>query len=124
MFLRKNFLDGARTSELEDIMQNLRWVFGTRRGAGWFLDTFGISDTGFRTPEEMVVALTDEIRENVRLYEPRVEVIDVDEDWDDEGKRTKLTVRLRLRTKNEKLSVVVDLRNRKFDVVPGKADRA
>lgn len=118
MFLRKHFLDGEPQSSFEDIMQNLRWIFSTRRGAGYFLDDFGVSDIGFRTAEEMIVALTAEIRENIRRYEPRVELIDIDEDWDDLGKRSKLTVRLRLRDRAEKLEVVVDLGKRSFDVRP------
>ena len=118
MFLRKHFLDRAELSPLEDIMQNLRWIFSTRRGSGYFLEDFGVSDVGFRTPAEMVVATTNEIRHNIRVYEPRVEVIDVDEDWDDVTNQPKLIVRLRLRDQKEKLNLVVDLANRSFDVQP------
>lgn len=118
MFFYKNFLDGTETTLFDDVLRNLQWILSTRRGFGYFLETFGVSDVGFRTPEEMVVTLTAEIRESVRLYEPWVEVIDVDEDWDDAGKRTRLTVRMRLRDASEKLAVVVDLTNREFDVVP------
>ena len=120
MFLRKHFLDGAELSVLEDVMQNLRWIFSTRRGSGYFLEDFGIGDVGFRTPSEMVVSMTDEIRHNIRVYEPRVEVIDVDEDYDDNGKQPKLIVRLRLRDQKEKLEVVVDLAQKSFDVRPAR----
>ena len=123
MFLRKHFLDGETLSVLDDVMQNLRWIFGTRRGSGYFLEDFGMSDAGFRTPAEKVVSLTEEIRQNIRLYEPRVEVIDVDEDWDDAGKQSKLTVRLRLRDNKEKLEVVVDMAQRSFDVRPAVSRR-
>jgi phage baseplate assembly protein W len=118
VFLRKHFLDRAELSPLEDIMQNLRWIFSTRRGSGYFLEDFGVSDVGFRTPAEMVVATSSEIRHNIRVYEPRVEVIDIDEDWDDVTNQPKLIVRLRLRDRKEKLSVVVDLAKRSFDVSP------
>lgn len=124
MFLHKRFLGGTELTELEDVLQNLRWILSTRRGAGYFLDNFGMSDVGFRTPEEFVVALTDELRENIRLYEPRVELVDVDEDWDDEGRRTKLLVRLRLRDTSDKLQVTIDLANKSFDVQPLKRARA
>lgn len=117
MFLYKHFLGGGEVSEIDDVVRNLSNVLGTKRGTGYFLDNFGTSDIGFRTPEEMVVALTAEIRENVRLWEPRVEVIDVDEDWDDAGHRTKLVVRLRLRETSEPIHVVIDWPNRTFDVV-------
>jgi phage baseplate assembly protein W len=117
MFLYKNFLGGRETSELADVLRNLSYVLGTKRGTGYFLENFGTSDIGFRTPEEMVVALTSEIRENVRLWEPRVEIIDIDEDWDDAGRRTVLVVRMRLRGSKEGVHVVVDLAKRSFDVV-------
>jgi phage baseplate assembly protein W len=118
MFLRKHFLDRATLTPLEDIMQNLRWIFSTRRGSGYFLDDFGVSDVGFRTPAEMVVATTNEIRHNIRMYEPRVEVIDIDEDWDEVTNQPKLNVRLRLRDRKEKLNIVVDIAKRSFDVQP------
>lgn len=124
MFLRKHFLDGATLTPLEDIMQNLRWIFSTRRGSGYFLEDFGVSDVGFRTPAEMVVATSNEIRHNIRMYEPRVEVIDIDEDWDDVTNQPKLIVRLRLRGQKEKLNVVVDLAKRSFDVQPVAASPA
>jgi phage baseplate assembly protein W len=120
MFLHKHFLDGREVSVLEDVIRNLGYVLRTKRGTGSFLDNFGTSDIGFRTPEEMVVALTAEIRENVRLWEPRVEMIDVDEDWDDAGRRTRLVVRMRLRESHERLQVVVALPSGKLDVVPAK----
>ena len=120
MFLFKNFLGGHATSQLDDVIRNLSNVLGTKRGTGYFLTNFGTSDVGFRTPEEMVQALTAEIRENVRLWEPRVEMLDIDEDWDDAGKRTRLSVRMRLRDGGEKLQVVVDLAKRTFDVVSAR----
>lgn len=116
MFLRKHFLDRATLTPLEDIMENLRWIFSTRRGSGYFLDDFGVSDVGFRTPAEMVVATTQEIRHNIRVYEPRVEVIDIDEDWDEVANQPKLIVRLRLRDQKERLNIVVDVAKRSFDV--------
>lgn len=124
MFLRKHFLDRVELPLLEDIMQNLSWIFSTRRGSGYFLDDFGVSDVGFRTPAEMVVSMTDEIRQNIRLYEPRVEVINVDEDWDETSNQPKLVVRLRLRERSEKLEVIVDLAKRSFDVRPVASLRA
>ena len=124
MFLRKHFLDGVELPMLEDVMQNLSWIFSTRRGSGYFLDDFGVSDVGFRTPAEMVTSMTDEIRQNIRLYEPRVEVIDVDEDWDEANNQPKLVVRLRLRERSEKLEVIVDLAKRSFDVRPVASLRA
>jgi phage baseplate assembly protein W len=118
MFLYKHFIGGPETTEMEDIMRNLSFVLKTKRGCGYFLPSFGLSDAGFRTLEETVVTLTEEIKENIRLYEPRVEVFKVDEVYDDEGKRVRLVVNLKLRDASEKLRLVVDLAKRTFDIEP------
>ncbi len=54
MFLYKNFIDGKDISEVDDIVRNLGHVLRTKRGAGYFLSNFGLSDAGYRTPEEMI----------------------------------------------------------------------
>jgi phage baseplate assembly protein W len=117
MFLYKNFLDGHETSEIDDVVRNVSYVLRAKRGTGYFLESFGTSDIGFRTPEEMVVAITAEIRENIRLWEPRVEIVDVDEDWDEAGHRTRLVVRARMRDSDAKVQIRVDLPSGTFDVV-------
>lgn len=117
MFLYKHFVGGNALTELDDVVRNLGHVLHTKRGTGYFLRNFGLSEVGFRTPEEMVKTLTAEIRENVRLYEPRVAVVDIDEDYDDAGQRARLVVRLRLRSSKEPLRIVVDLKNNTLDVV-------
>lgn len=118
MFLYKHFVSGTGTSELEDVVRNLRFVLGTKRGAGYFLRSFGLTDIGYRTQEEMVVTLTAEIEENIRLYEPRVELLGIDEAYNDAGERARLEVKLRLRDTEERLSLVVDLATRTFDFQP------
>jgi phage baseplate assembly protein W len=123
MFLYKHFIQGPETTEMDDIMRNLSFVLKTKRGCGYFLPSFGLSDAGFRTLEETVVTLTEEIKENIRLYEPRVELSKIDEVYDDEGKRVRLVVNLRLRDASEKLKLVVDLAKRTFDIEPVRKDK-
>lgn len=118
MFLYKHFVGGRPLSELEAVIWNLNHVLRSKRGTGYFLRNFGLSEAGFRTPEEMVTALMAELRENIRLYEPRVELIDIDEDYDDTGARAKLVVGLRMRGAKARLKIVVDLQKNTLDVVP------
>jgi hypothetical protein len=121
MFLYKHFLGPEHAgSEVEDIARNLAFVLKTKRGCGYFLQNFGLSEVGHRTPEEMVVGLTAEIEENIRLFEPRVVVVGVDEEYGSDGGRTKLVVMLRPRDAKERLSIVVDLRTKTVDVQPVK----
>jgi phage baseplate assembly protein W len=117
MFLYKHFVGGQEgVTELDDIVRNLNFVLKTKRGCGYFLETFGLSDVGYRTPEEMIVALTAELEENIRLYEPRVVVGQIDEEYDDAGQRAKLVVALRVRDASERLAIVVDLKKNQIDV--------
>jgi phage baseplate assembly protein W len=75
------------------------------------LQNFGLTKIGFRTAEEMVSVLSEEITENVKLYEPRVDLLQIEEDYADDGTRASLIVHLRRRDTQERLNVVVDLRN-------------
>ena len=118
MFLYKHFVGGDRLSEMDDVIRNLNHVLRSKRETGYFLRNFGLNEIGFRTPEEMVTTLTAELRENIRLYEPRVELVDIDEDYDDDGARARLVVELRLRSAKEKLKIVFDLQKNTLDVLP------
>lgn len=117
MFLRKHFVEGGGTlTELEDICQNLTNVLRTKRACGYFIQPFGLTEAGYSTPEEMVTKLTAEITENVRLFEPRVALIDIDEEYSDAGERAKLIVNLKMRSASEKVAIVVDLATNTLDV--------
>jgi len=124
MFLYKHFVGGKKLSELDDVIRNLGHVLHSKRGTGYFLRNFGLSEVGFRTPEEMVTTLAAELRENIRLYEPRVELLVIDEDYDDEGGRSRLVVGLRLRGAKERLRIVVDLQKNTLDIKPVEEDPA
>ncbi|WP_437629878.1 GPW/gp25 family protein [Sorangium sp. So ce315] len=118
MFLYKHFVGGPDTREIDDVIRNLGHVLGTKRGAGYFLRSFGLTDVGYRTPEEMIVTLTAEIAENIRLYEPRVELLGIDEAYDEDGGRARLEVKLKLRSSSERLRLVVDPAARTFAFQP------
>jgi predicted component of type VI protein secretion system len=109
-FLHRKFLKGQETP-LEDVLRNLGYLLRAKRGAASFLPGFGLTETGFRTAEEMLTQLSEEIRENIRLYEPRVEVTEIEEDYDDEGGHPRLVVHCRLKGTQEPLSVVLDPRS-------------
>lgn len=121
MFLYKHFVGGPNVSEMDDIVRNLGLVLSTKRGCGYFLESFGLTDTGFRTTAEMVTTMTREIEENVRLYEQRVELVGIDERYSDG--RARLIVNLRVRDNQEKLTLTVNLADRTFDISPVAAPR-
>lgn len=119
MFLYKHFVGGPNVSEMDDIIRNLGLVLSSKRGCGYFLESFGLTDTGFRTVAEMVTTMTREIEENVRLYEQRVELLDIDERY--RNGRARLVVKLRVRDRQEKLTLTVNLEDRTFDIHPVEA---
>jgi predicted component of type VI protein secretion system len=50
-------------------------ILGTKRGYGFFLEKFGLSDYKHISSHEYVVdLLSSEIKENIELFEPRVKV--------------------------------------------------
>ncbi|HLV66101.1 MAG TPA: GPW/gp25 family protein [Polyangiaceae bacterium] len=121
MFLYKHFM-GEAPDEDEDIRRNLGFVLSTKRGCGYFLDSFGLSDVAFRTPEEAVTNLSRELEENIRLFEPRVHLVKINEVYDDEGRRVRLVAILSRRSSSQQLELVVDLETRSFDVRPKAPD--
>ena len=121
MFLYKHFVGGRAVSEMDDIVRNLGFIFTTKRGCGYFLRSFGLTDTGFRTQAEMIQTMAEEIRENVRLYEQRVELVDIEEEY--LRGRGRLIVNLRVRDRQEKLTLTVNLADRSFDIHPVEAKR-
>lgn len=116
MFLYKHFIGGDETSEIDDIIRNLGHVLRTKRGCGYFMPQFGLSDVGYRTPEELVTSLSAELTENIRLFEPRVSLVDIDEVYDDDGRRVRLVANMKVRDAGEPLQIVVNLRDSSFDI--------
>jgi phage baseplate assembly protein W len=113
VFLSKHFL-GIKPDEAEDIERNLGFVLSTKRGCGYFLPSFGLSEMTFRTPEEAVTKLTLELRENIELFEPRVELVKIDEVYDDDGRQVRLVAMLKPRSSSKLLRLVIDLEKKNF----------
>lgn len=106
MFLRRKFLGVRRYTELEDIRENLQAILTSKRGSSFFLETFGVTETGYRTPEEMITQLMREIQENIKLYEPRLKVVEIDEVYGDNG-AVRLEVQCALKSTSERLKIVM-----------------
>jgi predicted component of type VI protein secretion system len=110
-FLYQKFLRQPETP-LEDILRNIGYLLRAKRGASSFLRHFGLTETGFRTSEEMLNTLSQEIKESLALHEPRVEVTEIEEDYPDDDPRPRLLVHCRLKESQRKLSLVLDPKSR------------
>lgn len=116
-FLYRKFLGGTETL-IEDVARNLGYILTSKRGAAAFLPSFGLTSTGFRTSEEMVNTFREEVLENIRLYEPRVEVLRVEEEYDDDTGRPRLALTIRLKGTTDKQVLVLDPRTRGLQLLP------
>ena len=115
MFLYKHFVRGPETNLLDDIIRNINFVLNTKRGYGYFLRDVRPERYRLSNHRGDDHACLERAQENLRLYEPRVEVSGIDEVYE-EGKRPRLVVSLRLRGHDEKLELVVDMGARSFDI--------
>ena len=120
MFLHEKFMGvkPGEYSERDDVINNLNNIFMTKRGVGSFLRNFGLTETGHKTQAEMITSLTREIKENILLYEPRVELVEVDEDFDDETNRTVLSVHLKIRSDGQPLHFSMDSKLKQLQLAP------
>ena len=120
MFLHRHFIarDEKPGNVIEDILRNLKWIFQSKRGCGYFMEQFGLSDTGFRTPVEMVEILSDELKENIKLFEPRIELLEIIDDYSPDTGRVCLELICRFAEEKEVLTLRLDPRTRQIEVVP------
>jgi len=120
MFLKRKFphaLDRAVPDEMSDVVSNVRTLLNARRGAGSFIDTFGIDVAQFRAAGDAIVALQAQVRENLQLYEPRLELLEVEELYDDDGKPY-LELNCRLKSSGEILRISSNKGQEKFNIEP------
>jgi phage baseplate assembly protein W len=118
-FLERKFLGAREDTLLDEVLKNVGYLLRAKRGAAWFRPEFGITETGFRTGEEMLLVLEKEIRENLAAFEPRVEVLEVSEEYEEDSQRPRLVVKCRLKGRDELLRLTLDPRTRDVSAVPG-----
>lgn len=62
-------------TEMNSIIDNLNNILGTKRDYGFFLQNFGLSDYKYLgTSEYIGKVLIAEITENIKFFEPRIEL--------------------------------------------------
>lgn len=115
-FLARKFL-GVEETELESVLRNLRYILGARRGAASVLPDFGLSGLVPQTPEGLYEWMNREVRQVVHRYEPRVDIVTLEEDYDESG-RPKLRLHLRLRSTQEDLRLLLDPKRREVSSPP------
>lgn len=118
MFLYRNFIsdDAADGDEMADIMRNLQWILDTKRGSGYFIKEFGLTQGGFRTNAEIIQVYTEEIREIIELFEPRLTFIELGDDYDPDTGRIKLEIGCKLTDTGQPVTMVLDPKTQKLKI--------
>jgi len=63
---------------LKSIVENLNNILNTKRDYGSFLQNFGIRDLNeYSSREDISLAVIEEVKENIKLYEPRVKLVNI-----------------------------------------------
>lgn len=111
MFLRKHFPgDPVPVHEAgplaNDIVENLRAMLTARRGSSSFRPSYGLSTVGYLTAQQMVAELGAQIAENIASFEPRLEVLEVEEVHDEETNQAAVLVSCRARSENLKIYIL------------------
>jgi type VI secretion system lysozyme-like protein len=127
MFFSKHFgpsrdQEERGDSEQADVRRNLEWILTSVRGVTSFLPTLGLSDNVHRPSSGVVAQLRAEVIENIERYEPRLEILAVEEEWDEDAERPRIQIDARLRSSDERLRLSVDTLSRKLSVSSDSTD--
>ena len=82
MVFFNKFLPHSHTQTIEpylkSIVDNLNNILNTKKEYGSVLENFGIRDLNeYSSREQISVAVLEEVKQNIELYEPRVELVDI-----------------------------------------------
>ena len=70
--------EGSDRNEIRSILRNLNNMLNTKKGFGSVLEGYGIRDLNeYSSREQLTEAVVEEVRQNIELYEPRVELKEI-----------------------------------------------
>ncbi|HQN20048.1 MAG TPA: type VI secretion system baseplate subunit TssE [Syntrophobacteraceae bacterium] len=99
----------AQEVDLTGIISNLNNILNTRKGYGSFLSDFGIRDMNeFISRDHIALAVMKEVEDNIRKFEPRVELIQITRVDDDNPLRLSFQIECRLRNTSQSIHMVFD----------------
>jgi type VI secretion system protein len=103
--------------DLLDVLDNLNNVLNTKKGYGSFIEEFGIADMNeYRSREYMAQAIMKEVKRNIELYEPRVQLNEIILVKDDNPTRLSFRINCTIRRNAQSLRMVFDSTFNSFHV--------
>lgn len=115
MLLQK-FYKRKQTDELHAIIANLNRVLNTKKGFGSYVKEFGVGDwNAWKARKAIIETLMDEIKENIKLFEPRVQLDEIEEVKADTPFRIRFQVKCVFLTNTRPVYIILDsLENKVF----------
>lgn len=121
MVFFNKFLPGSHAKPIEpylkSIVDNLNNILNTKKDYGSFLENFGIRDLNeYSSREHISVAVMEEVKQNIELYEPRVELVDITMEDNDDPFVISLKIDCIVRDLSQTIQIAFDTFFNKFHV--------
>lgn len=107
------FVKGSNQSRvdqgIQSIVENLNNLLNTKKGYGSFLKDFGIRDMNqYSSKEHLASAIMDEVTSNIEQYEPRLKLLSISVEDNDDPFRISFKLQCKVRGTSESLFMEFD----------------
>jgi type VI secretion system lysozyme-like protein len=103
--------------EVNSIIDNLHIILNTKRGYGFFLQNFGLSDYHhLNSREDIAKMMVREISENIALFEPRLTLVKVKAIKDSKVARLSFHIDCQIRESAYSLKLFLDPTRKQYQV--------
>ena len=121
MVFFNKFLPHSHTQTIEpylkSIVDNLNNILNTKKEYGSVLENFGIRDLNeYSSREQISVAVLEEVKQNIELYEPRVKLVDITMEETDNPFIISLKINCVVRNLSQTIEIAFDTFFNKFHV--------
>lgn len=103
--------------DLQEIIDNLNNILNTKKDYGAPLGNLGMSDlSAYTSKSDIGLKIIEEIRDNVARFEPRIEVVEIEQLDNDNPMYLSFRLHCRMRNRKEEMEVIFDSRNKWFNL--------
>ena len=104
-------------ASVEAVLRNLRYILNAKRGYGSILEDFGISDLSHCSSREALVEiLSNEIRETIAKYEPRVSLFEMSSIPNTRASQVSMVLTCELKSEQASFDLIFDTARTNFSV--------
>lgn len=100
---------GRSDQDLQGIIENLNNVLNTKKGYGSFLEGYGIRDMNeYSSRDHLALAIIDEVTYNIEQYEPRLQLVSISLEDNDDPFRIAFKIECRVKETEQSLFMEFD----------------